>query len=51
MNDNNEYLDKGVKLGAGLGAIIALRSIFKGSRVAGKGMYRRAVKLRGKHGK
>lgn len=51
MNDNTEYLDRGIKLGAALGGFITLRSLFKGSRVAGKGMYRRAVKLRGKNGK
>lgn len=51
MNEQIDYLDKGIKAGATLGGIIALRSIFKGSRVAGKGMYRRAVKLRGKDGK
>lgn len=50
MNENQDYLDRGVKIGAGLGGFIALRSIFKGTRNAGKGMYRRAIKLRGKHG-
>ncbi len=51
MNDHLDYLDKGIKIGATLGGFIALRNLFKGSRMAGKGMYRRALKLRGKHGK
>lgn len=51
MNDHLDYMDRGIKIGAGLGAIIALRGLFKGSRIAGKGMYRRATKLRGKNGK
>lgn len=50
MNDNLDYLDKGVKIGAAIGGFIALRNLFKGTRMAGNGMYRRAVKLRGKRG-
>lgn len=51
MNDHLDYLDKGIKVGAALGGFIALRNLIKGSRMAGKGMYRRALKLRGKHAK
>jgi len=51
MNEHLDYIDRGIKIGATLGGLIALRSLFKGTRMAGKGMYRRAVKLRGKHGK
>lgn len=51
MNDHLDYLDKGIKLGATIGGFIALRSLFKGSRQAGTGMYRRALKLRGKNAK
>lgn len=51
MNEQLDYLDKGIKAGATVGGFIALRSLFKGTRMAGNGMYRRAVKLRGKNGK
>lgn len=51
MNDNLDYLDKGVKIGATLGGFIALRSLFKGTRTATNGVLRRAMKLRGKNGK
>jgi len=51
MNEQLDYLDKGVKTGATIGGFIALRSLLGGARTAGKGMYRRAVKLRGKNGK
>ena len=51
MNEHLDYLDRGIKLGAGLGAFLALRGVLTGGRMAGKGMYRRAVKLRGKYGK
>ena len=51
MNDNLDYLDKGVKIGATLGGFIALRSLFKGTRMATNGVLRRAMKLRGKNGK
>lgn len=51
MNEHLDYLDKGIKIGATVGGFIALRNLFKGTRMAGNGMYRRAMKLRGKHGK
>lgn len=51
MNESQEYLEKGIKLGAALGGIIAARGVFKGTRIAGKGVYRRAVKLRGSNGR
>jgi hypothetical protein len=51
MNETQDYMERGIKLGATLGAIVALRGIFKGSRQAGKGIYRRANKLRGSRGR
>lgn len=51
MNPNTDPLEQGIKVGIGLGSLVALRAAFKGSRQAGKGIYRRAVKLRGKNGR
>ncbi len=51
MNEQLDTLDKGIRIGAGLGGFIALRSFSRGTRLAGKGMYRRALKLRGKNAK
>lgn len=45
MNEQTSYLETGIKLGAGLGAFIALRGLFRGTRMAINGMHRRATKL------
>ena len=51
MNETQDYMERGIKLGATLGALVALRGVFKGSRKATKGVMRRANKLRGFHGR
>lgn len=51
MNETTNNLEQGIKAGVILGSAVALRGLFKGTRMAGKGVYRRAVKLRGKNGR